>query len=381
MNKPVIKNESVNSKITLFELTRMIFNAYGDNGIVAFCFYLAFLFDKFIMRNHGYFPFLFLYGKQATGKTQIAKTFLLMFGNDIEDRNINHLSIETIYQNSYYDKHRNSLIHFDEYLNKYTDYKDNILYLSEERGGIIVSGTEFPNNISLLSKSIFLPLTKVYFSDRKEYGGFYELKNTENNKDITHITKEIYKHRGYFIGHYVGNYRLAYAEVEKHIGIKKIKQHPIVKNWLIILAAFRTMENRIDTPFRYEYVFQLFVNKMKKQIGEIEAIEENNDLSIFWRIFEDLVRENTIKENYDFICRKSILYLDQSRIFYLYEAQGKKTNQKILHTTSLRHCLINSTAYRGEKNIRFKLQNGKAILKRTLAFDIDLLNLNLINKK
>ena len=97
------------------EYFTLLSELYGDNGIVAICFYLATLFKDIITDSTRSFPILNIYGKKGTGKTEFAISLISLFQRYPEVSNLD--------STSYYamgDKCAevcNMIVHFDEYKN------------------------------------------------------------------------------------------------------------------------------------------------------------------------------------------------------------------------------------------------------------------------
>ena len=86
---------------------------YGDNGIVAFCFYIATLFRDIITDSTRSFPILNIYGKKGTGKTEFALFLMALFQNNPEVSNLESTTYYAMGEKCA--EVSNMLVHFDEY--------------------------------------------------------------------------------------------------------------------------------------------------------------------------------------------------------------------------------------------------------------------------
>lgn len=165
-------------EVTTQEYFTLFHELYGDNGIVAICFYLATLFRDIITDATRSFPILNIYGKKGTGKTEFALSLISLFQRDLE---VSNLDSTTYYAMG--DKCAevsNMLVHFDEYKNslskKHIDFLKGI-YDSAGRTkrsadgerrestnidcGVILTGQEMPTaDVALFSRVIFLESQK-----------------------------------------------------------------------------------------------------------------------------------------------------------------------------------------------------------------------------
>ena len=74
--------------VSLQEYFRLMIDLYGDNGVVALCFYMATLFRDIIVDSTRSFPLLNIYGKKGTGKTEFALFIVNLFQRSPEVSNL-----------------------------------------------------------------------------------------------------------------------------------------------------------------------------------------------------------------------------------------------------------------------------------------------------
>ncbi|MCF0187785.1 MAG: hypothetical protein HUJ98_15010, partial [Bacteroidaceae bacterium] len=102
-------------EVSANEYFSLISELYGDNGIIAICYYLATLFRDIITDSTRSFPILNIYGKKGTGKTEFAISIISLFQRNPE---VSNLDSTTYYAMG--DKCAevsNMIVHFDEYKN------------------------------------------------------------------------------------------------------------------------------------------------------------------------------------------------------------------------------------------------------------------------
>ena len=218
-NKTAFANErrflhAPKREVSAMEFFTLVSELYGDNGIIAICFYLATLFRDIIVDTTRSFPLLNIYGKKGTGKTEFALSLISLFQRDFE---VSNLDSTTYYAMG--DKCAevsNMLVHFDEYKNslsrKHLDFLKGCYDGAgrmkrsadgEKREttrvdcGVILTGQEMPAaDIALFSRVIFLESQK---SERtKEETDRYQQFMKLRNMCPTNITVNLMRYRDNF---------------------------------------------------------------------------------------------------------------------------------------------------------------------------------------
>jgi len=417
--------------ITLYNYSQKLIEVFGENAVYGICFYLACLFRDHIVKLFGFFPILNLFGPKGAGKTELAISIMQFFGNQAKGPNITNTTKAALAD--HVALFSNSCCHIDEYKNN-LEYekieflkglwdgtgrtrmnmdKDKKKETTQVDCGIILSGQEMPTaDIALFSRLIFLGFNKVEYTDEEKIV-FNNLKEIEKT-GISHITHEMLSHRKYFITNFLDNYKAASDELSAGIGNVVIEDR-IFRNWLIILATFRTLRELIDVPWQYRKMLEQAAVLIIRQNQETK---KSNELAIFWSIVEFLANNNEIREDVDFkidfitrlktdkvevewIAAKNVLLLNHSRIFQLYRVHGGKAKENILPLKPLEYYLMNSKEYLGRKSsVSFKVEDYKRTVEDTeisvspsgvemrkttrrittaMAFDYDLLHISIHN--
>ena len=419
-------------KISLYEYAQRLVKVYGENAIFGLCFYFATLFRDHIAGRFGFFPILNLFGPKGAGKTEMAISLLQFFGNHTKGPNITNTTRAALAD--HVALFANALCHIDEFKNSIEIEKVEFLKgLWDGTGrtrmnmdkdkkkettnvdvGIILTGQEMTTiDIALYSRLIFLSFHKDEYTDQ-EKTAFNNLKEIEK-LGLTHITHEILSHRNIFLADYMENYRLAGEELTAVLKGSVIEDR-IFRNWLVIIAAYRTLKEVVRLPWLYDEVLAVAARLLIRQNKETK---KSNELAIFWGIVEFLTNDGLIKEEVDFkvdyVSRlktdkvngeaewnppKNVLLLNHSRIFHLYKIHGQRSKENVLPMKTLEYYLMNSKEYLGRKNsVSFKVEENKKIvedkeepvmgappvktIKRrittAMVFDYDLLNISILN--
>ena len=421
------------NEATLYDYSEKLIHVFGENAMFGMCFYFASLFHDHITNQCGFFPILNLFGPKGTGKTELVVSLLQFFGNQSRGPNITNTTNPALAD--HVALLSNACCHIDEYKNN-MDYvkieflkglwdgvgrtrmnmdKDKKKETTHVNCGIILSGQEMPTmDIALFSRLIFLSFNKVEYTD-KEKVAFNDLKKLEK-EGLSHITHELLKHRKSFTSEFEENYNKTSDELNSALNNVVIEDR-IFRNWLIILASYRTLKGMTRVPWDYNNLLEIAAKLIERQNKETK---KSNELSIFWDIVEFLTNDGMIREGVDFKIEyiaklktdkiriatdwnpaKNVLLLYHSRIFHLYRIHGQKTKENILPMKTLESYLINSKPYLGRKaSVSFKVEENRKIVEdqgvgfnmegnsdkkitrrvtTAMAFDYDMLKISIQN--
>lgn len=411
------------SDITLKDYSKLIIDVFGQNAIIALCFYITTLFRDSIINRFNFFPILNLFGPKGAGKTELAVSLLQFFGKQSKGPNINNTSKPALAD--HVAQVANACVHIDEYKNN-IDFekieflkgmwdgtgrtrmnmdKDKKKETTAVDSGVIVSGQEMPTaDIALFSRLIYLSFNKYEYND-KEKARFNELKEVEK-KGLTHITHDLLKLRKYFIDNYLNSYEVVSNDMVKNLKGEIIEDR-IFRNWLIVLSAYYTIKDKIGISFNYSGLIKQAVQQIRIQNKETK---KSNEISSFWNIVQYLYAEGLIQEDVDYKIKlidelktdiinskwteaKNVIFIQHSRIFMLYRKQGKLAGEKILPVDSIEYYLRNDKRFLGKKSaVSFKavdprtgmadgITEGKVKRKITTAYTFlyDELDITLTN--
>lgn len=413
------------NQVSLNDYSRRLIDVFGDNAMIAICFYLATLFRDFLVQIFNFFPILNLFGPKGAGKTELAVSMLHFFGRGGKGPNINNTTKAALAD--HVAQVANGCVHIDEYKNNIDFEKIEFLKgLWDGTGrtrmnmdkdkkkettavdcGVILSGQEMPTaDIALFSRLIYLSFFKTEYSD-EEKKNFNELKEIEK-KGLTHITHEILSLRSWFRENYMSFYEKTAAELSEKLG-KEVIEDRLFRNWTMILAAHATLSGKISLAFTHEKVMAAAVNQLRIQQRETRT---SNEISTFWNLVQFMYADGLIQDGVDFKIDfaqagirtdltdahfsdpKNILSIQHSRIIPLYRKIGKQNNEKILPADSIYYYLKHDKRYLGKIKVNFKAvdpstgieltdENGKK--KRKIAwayvFLYDELNIVLHNEQ
>ena len=383
-----------NGKISLYDYTAQSIAVYGDNAMFGILFYMACLFRDYIFKLFGFFPILNLFGPKGAGKSEMAVSLLQFFGKQSKGPNLANTSRPALAD--HVSTFSNALCHIEEYRNDVEFEKIEFLkglwdgmgrtkmdmefdkkkVTSRVDAGVIISGQHMPTaDIALYTRVVFLSFTKVeYTVEEKER--LVQLKAIEE-LGLSHITHQILIHRKDFIESFLDNYQSSGSLLSSLLGDIIIEDR-IYRNWLVLLATYRTLKSKVRLPFNEEHLFECAKNFIIRQNQETK---KSNELSVFWSIVEFLSLDGLIKEGVDYkieflkeistdmisksdwIAPKNILFINHSRLFQLYLKHGNSSKQNILPIKTLEYYLQNCKEYLGRKSsVAFRVEdNGRLV--------------------
>ena len=325
-NKTVFVNErrfihAPKREVSAEEYFTLLHELYGNNGIVAICFYLATLFRDIITDSTRSFPMLNIYGKKGTGKTEFALSLVCLFQRNPE---VTNLESTTYYAMG--DKCAevsNMIVHFDEYKNslskKHIDFLKGI-YDSAGRTkrsadgerrestniacGVVLTGQEMPTiDIALFSRLIFLESQR---SERtKEETDRYQQFMKLRNMCPTNITVGMMRYRDNFNAGWMSAWKRALEEIKSEVDYCTIGER-FINNWAMMLATYYCLHPVVEElTFSEQQVHDICIEGLKYQHSLCNSTDE---IAIFWSMFSKSRQLGEIKEGQDYkVCQLSKL--------------------------------------------------------------------------
>ncbi|MBR6842918.1 MAG: DNA primase [Prevotella sp.] len=369
------------SDISLNDYFAKIITVFGDNAVIALCFYIATLFRDIIKPQVHCFPLLNVFGPKGSGKTELAETLMTFFAADNEPLNIETATIPAISDSVA--SVSNALVHIDEYKNgidikkiemlkdfwggfgrsKMNMDKDKKREQARVDCGIILTGQEMPTaDIALFTRLIYLTCERQHHS-QEERERFTDLLQFRQ-KGATHITLQILKHREQFKTNFCNAIKQAETDVRTRLGEQKPTDR-IEKNWTVLLAAFLSLEDLLDFPFQYDRLLNLCVNGIVRQD---KLCAKTDELSRLWDIISSAhqkgifvydqnyviraknrmkITKDKGKEELTFTPPRRILMIRKDSMLNTYRQLGKQMDEKLLPSESILHYLQNTPEYYG----------------------------------
>lgn len=385
------------NSVSMHDYFQLLIDVFGDNAKVGICFLLATLFRDIITGYTKTFPILNLFGPKGSGKSELGHSMMAFFIIENVPPNIQNSTIAAMAD--LVAQCANALVHIDEFKNNIDiDKREFLKGLWDGAGrsrmnmdrdkkreitsvdcGVILSGQEMATaDIALFSRFVYLTFNKSEFSDEAKRK-FNEMKEVRK-RGLTNLTLQILKHRPRFEADFITNYNRCTNDILERMKTEQIEDR-ILRNWLIPLAAFRTIEGAINIPFGYKDIMDVCIEGIRRQNAECKS---NNELAQFWNVvsylqqngeifnegdyrinFRYSLKTNIMKIAVEFSQPKKILFLRKNRIFQLYKKFGRMVGDSVLPEGSLLYYLENSKEYMGVlPSVRFKnIQHGQEVMR------------------
>ena len=384
------------SSISLPDFARMMAEVFGNNAKIAICYLLATIFKDIITGYTTNFPLLNLFGPKGSGKSELGITLMRFF--TVGDRPINLRNTTAPGLSQALAMSANGMVHLDEYKNSLDMRIIEIIKgaydgvgrsrLDMDRGkqvektpvdcGVIVSGQEMPTlDIAMFSRMIYLTHdTTVHDRDAKDR--FNHLADIRK-LGLQHLTKQILSHRALFENSFYETYNEVTNEVYDLIDGAQVEDR-LWRNWVMLLAAYKTLYRQLGLPFDYEELKTLCVEGIKRQNAEIIS---NNELGNLWNAMTYLYEEGMIYSDGDFKVKyvktlktdrtereyktnTPILMLRLNHFIGQYKRMAKQQGETVMSKDSIRYYLTTSGAYLGMKaSERWKVfQDGRPLTEQ-----------------
>ena len=379
-------HENRNS-VKLHDYVSRLMDVFGENASIAFCYLLSTLFRDIIFRRTRHFPILNLFGEKGTGKTTLATSLQSFFLHGIDPPNLGVTSVPAM--NDRVSQAVNTLVVLDEYKNDLDIRK--IAYLKGLWGGggqtkkntntdgmaaqtivttgVALCGQDKPTqDMALYTRVIFLAFSKTSFNqmEKRHYEDLVALCNL----GLTHLTVEILTHRELFEKNFSEIYSSTKRELAAKLENETIHDR-IFGNWVIPLAAFRTLETVIDVPFGYTELFETAVKGIRNQN---ELAQESSEVADFWNMLQGFqtsgrcidkahyhirylkaFRPLSAKEDIEFMEARPVLYLNMAAVASLFNSRNMNATANRSNWSTIMSYLKSHSSYLGLKQDRFTI--------------------------
>ena len=373
--------------VKLHDYVSRLMDVFGENASIAFCYLLSTLFRDIIFRRTRHFPILNLFGEKGTGKTTLATSLQSFFLHGIDPPNLGVTSVPAM--NDRVSQAVNTLVVLDEYKNDLDIRK--IAYLKGLWGGggqtkkntntdgmaaqtivttgVALCGQDKPTqDMALYTRVIFLAFSKTSFNqmEKRHYEDLVALCNL----GLTHLTVEILTHRELFEKNFSEIYSITKKELAAKLENETIHDR-IFGNWVIPLAAFRTLETVIDVPFGYTELFETAVKGIRNQN---ELAQESSEVADFWNMLQGFqtsgrcidkahyhirylkaFRPLSAKEDIEFMEARPVLYLNMAAVASLFNSRNMNATANRSNWSTIMSYLKSHSSYLGLKQDRFTI--------------------------
>lgn len=373
--------------VKLHDFVSRLIGVFGENASIALCYLLATLFRDIIFRRTRHFPILNLFGEKGTGKTTLATSLQSFFLHGVDPPNLGVTSVPAM--NDRVSQAVNTLVVLDEYKNDLDIRK--IAYLKGLWGGggqtkkntntdgmaaqtivstgVALCGQDKPTqDMALYTRVIFLAFSKTSFNqvEKRNYEDLVALCNM----GLTHLTIEILNHRELFEKNFPETYSVTKRELAAKFENESIHDR-IFGNWVIPLAAYRTLETVLDMPFSYADLFETAIKGVRSQN---ELAQESSEVADFWSMLQGFqtsgkcvdkahyrirymksFRPISAKEDIEFKEARPILYLNMAAVASLFNSRNMNATANRSNWSTIMSYLKSHSSFLGLKQDRFTI--------------------------
>ena len=394
------------------EWTQKFVEVHGDNGMMGAAWYCASIFRTIIYNKFNYYPHLNLFGPPGAGKSFMAWSLMAMFG---KPKVPFHLVQGTdVGFSRGLAKKRDAITWFDEYSNDVPFKRIEALKaaydgVGREKGNLtdpngvtrtkvkaasIISGQQQPTqDVALFKRCISLNFPRFEKSDVRDKIG-RDLRDIEQEHRLGQITSLLQSFRPQVETDFARTFDEVRNEVSPMLPKDGMIEDRILNNHLIPLAIVKVLSKHVNFSFSYETLRSWIINNVTEQS---HAINNEDELSIWWKMLQYLTEINLLKHYEDFMVqeldyvniskkdkssecvrfdkRRTVIFLRFEKAHPLYlEYHKRQYSKNALPESSLKYYLRGCDGFIGE--VRAK-KFGANQTKYCWAFDVDLIGLNI----
>ena len=375
--------------------SQLMIDVHGKNAMIAIAYYMSALFRDLIYPRMKCFPHLNGFGPQGAGKSFLSWSLVHLFGATAKDSfHLGHGTDAAFFRTLSWA--RNIIVWFDEYKNTIDFNRVEALKKAYDGGGrekakggyghamtrskvnsaLILTGQEQPvQDIALFERCISLSFPKREFS-KKEIETADQLKTIQDSGALTHITSRLQVYREKIAQKFIHEYDFIRSSFRSMLHKENIIINDrIVQNYCIPLTVAALIMPEEELAFTFEELMEYTYDKMVKHL---DAINNQDDVGVFWGIVDLLLTEQDIEHAEDIIVdmktsekvmddndrnerkdskeliyesEKKLVYVNFSRIHPKYQEQHQKQKRNPgLDLEALKYYLRSSEAYVGQKH-------------------------------
>jgi len=378
---------------------QMTIEVHGMNGAAGAIFYIASLYRDIIFGKLSFFPHLNLFGPPGAGKSFMARSLVAMWGREIDMDPFNLLSGTPVAFKRKLAQVANGGIWFDEYSNGVdirriealkgaydgaghekgvADGGTSRTKTTKVKSALIISGQQQPTqDVALFKRVVSLNFNSRNNSLAKQQAA-RRLKEIEKTGVLTQITQYLLSFREQVTERFSELFDESNAFLTNRlIDEGTMLETRIVQNHIVLIAIATCMvEAGVEFPFKLTELIDFLYENMKVQS---EAIYNEDELSVWWKIIAFLYESKQISHYHDFVIEpklsesfnvegaadrnasstrrfdneKTLLYIRFSKTHPLYqERHQRQRNKPGLDLGALQYYLRQSPGYMGYKRAK-----------------------------
>lgn len=381
------------SKITVTKWLKMLWKAYGMNGLTAGLYVMAAEMYDVVFGTTGFFPYLFIFGKAGTGKTTLINFLLEAYGHGITGTSVVNSTQKGMARTM--SQIRNGLIYLKEYSNGVSPEVDSLLKVAYDgqtyriaqqstdsrtknfgvKSGIVIDGNEMPTNQSaVLDRCVTLEMEKTVFGE-EETEAMKELKKISERDGMTSVTVEMTGIRDDFTVMFSILYKQTQDELRNKFGDGVSSR--TINHTAMLLATYRTLKlcrlRGIDEDdAQLEWVDEDQLKEWLRELTERKGgeMEEAEETRVFFESAAEAIRNgwNGINDYYNIGSEGGLLYLNYPKFYKEYCVHCRVVGARVLGSVTMRKLLMAEESYAGKEDGRFYPASGSRNRQRGMVF-------------
>lgn len=386
-NDPIVQNMKMyehvpDDTVNMYDFLSLVDDVFAENGLITVSFGIATIFRDIIFGSTSYFPLLFIFGPNMTGKTTLAKNAMLLFMKNSQMTNIGSSSFAGL------SRLLSMLSNMPVLLNEYFDTVglkkiDMFKGIFEGTGRIMSSEnndsfTQFTAKCSLILTGQDLPNYDPAMFSRtllvEQYESLFDAQKSESlkrlkayqDKGLTNITCELLGYRSAFKKKWGRIWSDTMEKINNDANVSLIPQR-VRECWAIMYAAIICLkECGASIPMNRTGLYNICVEYMNRQA---ELMRNSDEIAKFWEKIDRAHSKGLLKEKFAYrietidtpfeVSRKRIKRMltgkeHKSRIIKLFLRNCidaiesvSRNEEKSISDTSLKHYLENIPEYLG----------------------------------
>lgn len=371
------------SSTNFAEWAKLYYEAYGKNGMVGIAFGIMTCFRDVIMRDARCSPMLFLFGQRGSGKSELAKSLLWLFGTGQDVLSLEAGSTPKSFTRLLRQKANATLLldewknHLEKMIGPVKGIWDGYMsgraaFTNDDRtkdatlySTAIVAGQELPNiEPALYSRFILLNFDKSKFGD-EQTTKYRELKKMQA-RGLTGVTHEILMIRKLFDEKFLDRFIEA-NNLSKAIYRQSETIDRVLRNIDILVAVTSIAEEAgMQLPFTLQE-FMIYTELLIPQ--QTNLMSTADEVRMFFGVLPTLIKNKKISQNIDYAIVGNELRIRLGQVLGEYKKEIVSQRGNPLDEGTLSSYMRTHSAFVAHKTVKF---GGRA----TTAYVFDYGKLN-----
>ena len=373
---------------------RLLRKAWGWPAFIGGLYLANSLMFDIVFAHTNYFPFLFLFGEQGTGKTTFINTLLGTIGKGYKGdsfsststaicRKLNQVNNSVVYLKEYTDTLDDEIVGKLKCVYDGQSYTigqrttDNKTKSFISRTGIIADGNDLPTKEApLYDRFIVLELRESTFT-KEQTEAFNELRKANEQYTLTSVTKELLHCRETYKARFATFYDAELGRLKKD----RLKGYDnrTIGHTAFILAAFNTLMLEGVWELDEEGTLREGLENELVKMAEIKKsdIQQMSEVSTFWQCVAPAIEyqiNNTIpkeRNKADVDIETATLYISLKPLYQEYAKECSKTHTKKASLVTLKKYLTGKAyqPFAGDFTKKNKKLHGKSA--KRLAYNLE----------